>query len=471
MSIVVSVIAFLIIFSLIIFVHELGHFMAAKKGGIEVQEFGFGMPPRIFGKKVGGTVYSVNWIPFGGFVRMLGEDPSDPNAKKSKKSFSNRPLRVRIAVAIAGVVMNLLLAFVCLTIGFWVGIEPLIVTSDDFMNAVRNGNVEMGYEELAEGDAAYLVALPRVAVYGVDPGSMAEVSGFMAGDVILEIDGEQFFYLSEYDSLNAGSPSQYEVWRDGEVVSIESAADAAQNAVVSYVISGSPAEDAGLEPGDLILKLQGEAIYSASDVFDITNGVEDQVLQYVVQRGSEVVTFDIARGDDGYVGIYVGNVDFGNDTGLSLYDTSLDTVVYGVQPVKYGLLGAPKESIKEIYRLSLLTAGMIKDLAGDLVSHGEVPKGVAGPVGIAQMTHVFVQEGLASVIRFIAILSLSLAVFNIIPFPALDGGRLAFLLFEAITGHKPNPRLEMALHGLGFMLLMLLLIAVTFNDVANLFAW
>jgi len=105
-----------------------------------------------------------------------------------------------------------------------------------------------------------------------------------------------------------------------------------------------------------------------------------------------------------------------------------------------------------------------------LLSSGEIPDGVAGPVGIAQMTHVFVQEGFASVIRFVALLSLSLAVFNIIPFPALDGGRLAFLLFEAVTGRKPNQRFETALHGLGFMLLMLLLLAVTFQDIARLFS-
>ncbi len=473
MQILISVLAFLIIFSLLIFVHELGHFTAAKRGGIEVQEFGFGMPPRIWGKKVGETIYSINWIPFGGFVKMLGEDPTDPKAKKSKKSFSNRPLRTRMAVAIAGVVMNLLLAFFCLTVGFWIGIEPLIVTSEDFMDAIRDGQVLIGQEKLDEKDETeglgWVVALPRVAVYEVDEGSIGDEIGFQKGDVILKVNDEEVFELSDYERLSAYGVDQYEVWRNEEVIRLDGEFDYAQSAVISYVIEGSSAEEAGLQIGDLVLELQGEEIYYANDVLEMTSSSDEDVLEYVVERDGEIIEYDIPRGEDGYVGIYVGDIDYGDDFGLALYDTSLNAVVYSIEPVRYGLVQAPVEAGREMVRLSVLTGGMIKDLAFDLVSSGEVPEGVAGPVGIAQMTHVFVQEGFASTIRFIALLSLSLAVFNIIPFPALDGGRLAFLLYEAATGRKPNPRFETALHGLGFMLLMLLLLFVTFQDVARLF--
>ncbi len=466
MNILISILAFLIIFSLIIFIHELGHFLAAKRAGIKVEEFGFGMPPRMWGKKRGDTIYSVNWIPFGGFVRMLGEDLSDPQAKKSKRSYLNKPLRSRILVAIAGVLMNLLLAFFCLTLGFWIGIEPLIVTSEDFVDVVRDGGIVM---EVGEHDGGYVVALPRVAVFDVERWSQADEIGFEEGDIVLKINDEEVFTISDYDELTAYGVDQYEVWRDGEAVFLDGEIEEEQAAVVSYVLEGTPAEEIGLQVGDLILELQGEEIYYATDVFEVTASSDESVLEYVVERDGDVLAFDIERGEEGYVGIYVGNVDYEENFGLALYDTSLNTTVYEITPVRYGL-SAPVESVRELWRLGGLTIGMIKDLFGDLLSSGEIPDGVAGPVGIAQMTHVFVQEGFASVIRFVALLSLSLAVFNIIPFPALDGGRLAFLLFEAVTGRKPNQRFETALHGLGFMLLMLLLLAVTFQDIARLFS-
>jgi len=250
MNILISILAFLIIFSLIIFIHELGHFLAAKRAGIKVEEFGFGMPPRMWGKKRGDTIYSVNWIPFGGFVRMLGEDLSDPQAKKSKRSYLNKPLRSRILVAIAGVLMNLLLAFFCLTLGFWIGIEPLIVTSEDFVDVVRDGGIVM---EVGEHDGGYVVALPRVAVFDVERWSQADEIGFEEGDIVLKINDEEVFTISDYDELTAYGVDQYEVWRDGEAVFLDGEIEEEQAAVVSYVLVGTPAEEIGLQGGDLIL--------------------------------------------------------------------------------------------------------------------------------------------------------------------------------------------------------------------------
>ena len=128
MDLILSGIAFLIIFSVIVLIHEFGHFYAARKSGIKVEEFGIGLPPRIWGKKIKGVIYSVNWIPFGGFVKLFGEDYSDPKLLKSKDSFVAKPLRNRMAVVLAGVFMNLVLAIGLLFIGFTFGIQPLITS-------------------------------------------------------------------------------------------------------------------------------------------------------------------------------------------------------------------------------------------------------------------------------------------------------------------------------------------------------
>lgn len=131
MQIFITIVVFLVIFSALILIHEFGHFTAAKRAGVKVEEFGMGLPPRIWGVKKGETLYSINWIPFGGFVRMLGEDGE---SKKNQNSFASKSPAVQLWIVSAGVVMNLLLSFVLLTIGFWIGIDPLMVDQEDFYN-------------------------------------------------------------------------------------------------------------------------------------------------------------------------------------------------------------------------------------------------------------------------------------------------------------------------------------------------
>src|SRR3990167_6732155 len=135
-----TIIVFLVIFSVIVLVHEFGHFIMAKRAGIRIDEFGIGLPPRVFGKKVGETIYSVNWIPFGGFVRMFGEDNSDPKATRSSRSFTAKPMRARAKVIVAGVAMNFLLAWLLLFVGFTFGMEPLLTPKDVFP-AVSNEQI------------------------------------------------------------------------------------------------------------------------------------------------------------------------------------------------------------------------------------------------------------------------------------------------------------------------------------------
>ncbi|MFH1298420.1 MAG: RIP metalloprotease RseP [Patescibacteria group bacterium] len=535
MQTLITIAVFLLIFSFLIIIHELGHFLAAKKAGVKVYEFGVGMPPRIWGKKFKDTIYSINWIPFGGFVRMLGiEDPTSSQAKKSKESFLKKSLRWRILIASGGVLMNLILAFLLLTFGFWIGIEPLIITSDDFFEGVKEGQVltEPGFyvydvEEwstahlagfqvgdriiskdgnkltefedfytLADGDAMlfqvekfsgetdyievlmtdddlgldlYLFDMPRVFVQDVEYGSDFYDVGLRDGDVILKVSGEEIFFFEEMrEAFEAVESIDLQVWRNGEVVFLEGEKDFLNKAIISDVVAGSPAEEAGLLAGDRVISINGEWISRPSEIYELTTSSQDNVLRYIVLRNGGRYAYDVMRGEDGLVGIYVANLNLYDEASISAYEGVLTTSVLEILPERHGVFGAPAAAVGEIRRLSVMTALMAKDLVGGIVTSGEVSDSVAGPVGIAQMTSVFVQEGFASVIRFLALLSLALGVFNILPFPALDGGRLVFLLFEAVTGRKPNQKLETALHSIGFILLMMLIVVVTYNDIVRL---
>lgn len=192
--ILLTIITFLIILGLLVFVHELGHFVAAKKSGMEVEEFGFGFPPRMFGIKRGGTIYSLNWIPLGGFVKITGEDGSDT---QNPNSFAAKPAWQRFIVLIAGVSMNVVLAWLLISIGLGLGL-PTVVNEDEQLPAsAKIRNVSVTIIDVAEG-------------------SPASTAGFKIGDRVLKINGENIGsidQLQETTKQQAGKPTKYTIER------------------------------------------------------------------------------------------------------------------------------------------------------------------------------------------------------------------------------------------------------------------
>jgi regulator of sigma E protease len=469
MTILLTIIVFVLVFSLLILVHELGHFAAAKKSGVKVEEFGIGIPPRIWGVKKGETLYSINWIPFGGFVKMLGDTADGKKVSKSKRSFDNQPIRAKMLIICAGVLMNFLLAFILLTFGFLVGIEPLIASEEEFLNAVRDGQVVL---EVADEEAEESFYLPRLK-YLEDENSVLH-GVFQNGDVVLAVNGVEILTKGDFfDALSERvSPVEIELYRS----STKSLASArltgiggATDTIVSYVEAGSPAEVAGLQVGDLVLKIGGDVVGSAEDVAEATaNNVENGKISYELMRDGKRIYLNIpVREEDGRVGISVSDMIPVFDN-FSLYQSYTAHELVETKKVQYGLM-APFVAVQEMWRLGKLTAVMFVDVFAGFLSGSEVPDGVAGPVGIAQMTFVNMQDGFAAMLRFVALLSLSLGVVNILPIPALDGGRAVFIIYHAVTGRKPNPHFEQWIHTVGFFLLLLFLVYVTFNDVLSLF--
>lgn len=540
MTLFLTIVAFVVIFSVLIVVHEMGHFFAAKAAGIKVLEFGFGMPPKIWGIKKGDTLYSLNWIPFGGFVRMLGEDDADPKVLKNPKSFGAKSLRVRIWVVVAGIVMNLLLAFALLTGGFLIGIQPLIATSDDFLAAVQDGTIVVQpgvvIASVADGslgaqgglqagdvvsavngvplvsqedlfadtidaptalsvvrmqngtEAQYTVTLlptadnmktglswdplvdfPGIGVRSVPVDSPFAAAGLHVGDVITHIDGQIVDSFDAFSTIIATQDSfTLTVFRDGSSFDLPVSFTATPHILVTDVLADSPAFTGGMQINDAIVSVDGQTVGSPEAFRAVTKNFMNTPVTVVVLRDGLQKELQITPNESGLMGIVLGTLaDYGRAS-LSAYPTQLPFSVLEVKSVQYGFFGAVQASVHDIVRLSKITVGLFGNVVKTIVGTGKVPEDVAGPVGIAEMTYTYVQEGVMALVRFMALLSLSLAVINVMPFPALDGGRLLFLVIEGVRGKKVNPKTEAVIHNVGFFLLLLLIVFVTYNDLVRI---
>ncbi|MFA4891100.1 MAG: RIP metalloprotease RseP [Candidatus Gracilibacteria bacterium] len=546
MSIFVTVILFIIVFSILVLAHELGHFIAAKRSGIKVEEFGIGFPPRIWGRKKGETLYSINAIPFGGFVKLFGmegEGPSLPGAagtKRSLKNFSNRSMRTRAKVMVAGVFMNLVLAWVLLSIGFSFGMQPLLV-SDDVFPAVDNGvvvlqegavveSVEPGssaslmgilpgdsivrfegdsvvdieqvdeilanpvgqyvvarggelfwtnltqgdYDVLVESGGAVLGAafkemfyFPRVRIHEVDFESNAYRGGLRSNDVVIAINDTEIYSLPQFRGVIEDlDEATITVYRDGVRKDLLIDLDVERRIIVSGVVKDKPAYNAGLEDGDVIASVNGKFITESSDFVAYVTEHKDEVLGLSIQRGDEVL-FKEVKPEDGKLGVYLSELYSGEYSGFSVYNVDQFTSVVEIKNEQYPFYTAPFYALSETWRMTKLTSVFFVDFLKQFVQTGEVSENVAGPVGIAKMTGVFAREGLIPLLRFIALLSISLAVLNILPFPALDGGKLLFIFIEFVVGRKVPMKWENYIHLFGYLLIVALIFAVTYRDILS----
>jgi len=347
-----TLLIFIIILGILIFIHEFGHFVVARWCGVKVEEFAFGFPPTIWKKEYKGTVYKINALPLGGYVKMLGEDKKlkDPHA------FTSQPARKRLAIVVAGVVMNLLLAYFILVIGYLIGMSPVTL----------------------------------------DPATLG---------------GKQ-----------------------------------TKQVVVVGVEDGSPAAAAGLRSGDMI-----NGFASA-----------DELVQYINANRGSTVALTINRGQSSL------QVDVGLRTDQKEAGLGVELGGQGVR-VRLGLGGALLAAAREIVGFAVLIAKFIWSIISTLFIHGKLAKeaqDVAGPVGIYTFTGQAVKLGFVYILQWIAILSLNFGLLNILPFPALDGGRAVFIVLEGIVRRKlVRQEVESVIHMIGFVLLIALMIAITFREI------
>lgn len=368
----VTILVFILILGFLVFVHELGHFLVARRNGIKADEFGFGFPPRICGfvkdEKTnrwifvkGGqeiqsknTIYSINWLPLGGFVRIKGEDGSGTN---DTESFASKSAWTRVKVLLAGVLMNALFAWLFFSIGFMLGT----------------------YQE-------------------VDPNTP----------------GSQV--------------------------------------VITTVEPNSPAASMGIQPNDFILPQQ---IASNGQPIELKTVTDFQ--NYIAANKGVAITLELKRGATDMAVTGTPRLQVQADQGL------LGVGLTQVAKVRYSFFSALWQGVQEIGNVSLMMVDVLKTL----ISGGKGVE-VSGIVGVAAVTGQVIPLGLAAIMRLVAIFSLNLAFINALPIPALDGGRILFIVIEKIKGSPVSQKVEQAFHTTGFALLMLLMVVVTYHDLARL---
>ncbi len=370
MLIVISAVAFVLLLTVLIIIHEMGHFFAAKFFGVEVEEFGFGLPPKaktLFEKS--GTKFTLNWVPFGGFVRLKGENEIDVEKRFGPGSFANAGIFSRLVILTGGVIMNFALAFVLLTLGFSFGrwVPNFYQSMEQMQSAADRGEIFL-----------------KTGVY------------------------------------------------------------------VNEVLAGSPAEKAGVKKEAAIVSVDGKPVEKPEDLIALQKG-KRQVTYQLRESRKEPLKEVIVVLEDGKSGI-----------SISQYAAELSAPQ---RPVGT----AVKLALTETKFMTVQTVLGIRNLVYSLVTRGHVPEGITGIVGIAVLTHSSVQEGLMTYLRLVALLSLSLAILNILPLPALDGGRILFVLAEMIMRRPLNQQFELMVNAIGFFLLIGLIIIITFNDVIHLF--
>jgi regulator of sigma E protease len=364
-----TIVTFFVVLTILVMIHEFGHYTVARLIGVKVEEFGLGLPPRAFGKKIKGTIYSINWLPIGGFVKLAGEDDEEGEQKaesrkqkadsslKTRQYFWARSKKERSAILIAGVCMNFLLA--------------VAITAGLLVNGVNEPSGKVRIEKVA-------------------PGSPAEQVGIKSGDVILSV-------------------------------------------------------QAALESS------QPKSIKASQDLIDQTSKNLGNPTVVRIDRNGQNLSFLLTPRknppkNEGAMGVQITDLEM----------------------KKYSLIEAPYAALKiNLERGWQMLTGIVSTL-WNLVTLKKMSADVAGPIGIAQVTGQAVKFGFRAVLDFMSILSLNLAILNILPIPALDGGRLAFVFVEKIIGRKVRPAFERQTHQIGMIILLLLVALVSFNDIMRL---
>jgi len=362
-----AIIIFILILGILIFVHELGHFTVAKKSGIRVDEFAVGFPPRIFSFMRNGTKYALNLVPFGGYVRIFGENPDEDSLDpEAKDSFVNKSKWIQVAVLGAGVTFNVIFAWILISVSLMSGFPSMV--TDQNRDRVEGANV-----------------------------------------------------------------------------------------VITSIEKDSPAEEGGLRSGDIISSISaGEKVTSEKITVD-------EVSSFIKDNGDETITLSVIRDKETI------EVPLQPASGILSDRKAIGITMDLIGTMKLGFFEAISQG-------AIMSGQMIKDIAfglvifiGQALTINADLSQVAGPVGIVGLVGDASNFGFVYLLGFTAFISLNLAVLNMLPFPALDGGRILFVAIEGIMGRRIKPKIANTVNAIGFIILILFMLIITVSDVFKLF--
>lgn len=375
---VLTIVVFLLTLLVLVLSHELGHFLAAKKFNIKVLEFGFGIPPKIWGKKIGETIFSLNALPIGGFVRLLGEDELDKQVLDDKRSFAKKPVWQRSAVVGAGVIMNFFLAFFI------------------FSGVL----LAQGYQE----------------------------------EIPLLTDHYNFWGVQQENKPMI---------------------------IIGRIEENSPAQKASIQIGDQVTAFNSQPLTDGKQLVELTKKYSGQVIKLTLLdqnnslREVSLTPRSSPPKGQGALGVELSTLTVANLTYPAFTQKLAAGFIHSYNVIAY----------------SFNILGQIFQAAWQTKTIEPVSDTLSGPVGITNITKTILQthSPLLPYLNFLGMLSLNLAFINILPFPALDGGRLFFLLIEGVLRKKVKAEIEKWVHTIGMAFLLALIILITYSDIRKIF--
>ena len=434
-----SFLAIVFVFGILVVIHELGHFLAAKWMGVRVERFSIGFPPRLFGKKIGDTDYCISAIPLGGYVKLSGmiDESMDGELTGAEYEYSSKPVWKRIIIITAGVVMNFLLAILILTI-----------------------------VSFTKGEVVY----PSTEIGSIGQDGIAQRVGLQVGDKIAAIDGVAITTWNEIQTefiKHLNDDIHFDVIRGNETISLtykkewfsEKNAELldigwAPSSRVGEIKLDSPAEKAGLKFGDEIKKINGVAVNNWSEMTELIKENPGNVVKIDYTREGQFRTVDIVpetfneKDSDGNE-ITVGRI------GVYIYYETYDI----------GLFRAVENGINNTFALIGLNMRGLWWVITGTKSASDV---IGGPIMIAKLAQDAAEVGWDRLWNLTAALSAILAFFNILPIPALDGGHLVFLILEGILGRPISTKTKLVVQQIGMAILLTLIVLIIYIDIRRL---
>ena len=427
-----SIAAFTFVLGVLVFVHEMGHYLMARRIGIRVLTFSLGFGPKLLTVRRGDTDYCISAIPLGGYVKMAGENPDDVQSGADDE-FLSKTKWERFQVLIMGPTMNILLAFVVMAVVLYQGADV------------------PAYEEQ-----------PPIVGYVMEA-SPAEQSGIRVGDLILSIGGrpvqtwEELFVtvmpraerelevvlrrgLQEVTTqVTPEAQTQFQVGDLGVVPIMQPQ--------ILNVLTGDPADLAGIRPRDVITAVNDEPITRDNPFVETINANADVALMLTVVRGGQTLKIEVTPALRGNVGLI----------GVELSPFEVRTIEPG-----------PLQAIQMSFEKNYAWSGLIFQTLGGLLTSETSPKQLVGPLGIAQLSGGAAQIGLVALFTLMAMISLNLGILNLLPIPVLDGGHIFIMALEGLSRRDFSVRIKEKIQLAGFVVLLMLMVTVIYNDLTRI---
>lgn len=419
-----TIIVFILVLGFLIFIHELGHYLAARAVGVEVQEFSIGFPPQLYSKVIGATRYILSAIPIGGYVKLKGQNIDDEDAT-DPQNYASKTILQRLFILVAGSGMNFLAALIFTPLVLFIG-----------------------------SDVPRYFQQPAV-IYSVEQGSLSQKAGLQADDRITSVNGTQVSSWEEVrKNLVKGTTDQIRIrfQREGRILRaliplepLKKGKPIGWNYYIEPEIgklsAGGPAEKAGLKSGDRLVAINGESLLVWNDIPRLIKKYDGAAMDIAYSRNGTNHTIRITpvkNGSDQWI-IGVGT------PMMRISHSFSDSVVQGVG---------------QVFNAVKLTFGFL----GQLISGKAKSDSVGGPIMIASMVGQAAQSSLVDLLSLVGFISLQLSIFNLLPVPALDGGHVLFLLFEKIKGSALSKKFRVSSQKIGFIILISLILYISIQD-------